>query len=58
MCLGKRFALMQVKLALATLLSQLRFVATPRTSHDPELGDMFLLQTKEVRVGVEDRGRH
>ena len=55
MCIGMRFAMMEVKLATALMLTKLKLKRRPDTRFKPEKGDMFLMQTKDMFIDVEQR---
>lgn len=55
-CIGMRFALMELKLALATIVSQYRFVKSPRTSDPLDLSPTtILMNPREVVLKFEKR---
>eukprot|EP00093_Oithona_nana_P005061 05061.XXX_189702_191147_1 [CDS] Oithona nana genome sequencing. len=54
-CIGLRFAMIEMKLALAKLLQKYRIVAVPETKLDFFNGDVFLLSYPEVKVKLETR---
>ena len=54
-CIGLRFAMIEMKLALAKLLHKYRIVAVPETKLDFNNGDLFILTYPEVTVKLEAR---
>jgi hypothetical protein len=50
-----RFAMVEMKIALAKLVYKYRIVATPETRIDYNLGDPFFLSYPEVKVKLEAR---
>lgn len=55
-CVGKRFALMEAKLALSNLLVEFDFVRSPNTTVPIDLnGSKFLLTPKEVTIQLKPR---
>lgn len=55
MCIGMRFAMVEMKIALAKLLSKYRIVKAPETRLDFTTGDAFFLSYPEVKVKLEAR---
>jgi cytochrome P450 len=54
-CIGMRFAMAEMKIAMAKLLAEFRIVSTPETRLDLMEGDSFLFNYPEVRVKLERR---
>jgi len=54
-CIGQRFAMVEMKIAMAKLLSKFRIVATPKTKIEPLLGDSFLFSYDNVHIKLEPR---
>lgn len=55
-CIGMRFALMEAKLALATIISDFKFVTSPLTSIPLDLsGTIALMNPREVILRLEKR---
>jgi len=54
-CIGQRFAMIEMKIAMAKLLANFKIVATPATSLDPLKGSPFLFSYKDVLVKLEPR---
>ncbi len=54
-CIGQRFAMIEIKIFLAKLLSKFRIVATPKTVLEYVKGDLFLLHYNEMVVKLEAR---
>ena len=54
-CIGQRFAMVEMKLAASKLLSRYRLSATRNTRLDLAKGDVFLYFFNEMRVRLEKR---
>ena len=54
-CMGQRFAMVEMKIAIAKLLARFRIMATPETKLEPLKGDPFLFSYDEIRVKLEPR---
>jgi len=55
-CVGKRFALMEAKLALSNLLMEFDFVRSPNTTVPVDLsGSRIMLQPKDVTIRLQSR---
>ena len=54
-CIGLRFAMIEMKLALAKLLYRYRIVAVPETKLDFSNGEIFILTYPKVLVKFEAR---
>ena len=54
-CIGQRFAMIEMKIAMAKLLAKFKIVATPATSMDVLKGDTFLFSYGDILVKLEPR---
>lgn len=54
-CIGKRFAMVEMKIAAAKLLAKYRLVAVPETKLDPQRGDTILISFECMKVKLERR---
>merc|ERR1719414_611771 len=54
-CIGQRFALLEIKIFVAKLLQKFKIVKTARTALDIPKGTMFLLTYPEIVVKLEKR---
>ena len=54
-CIGQRFAMVEMKIAAAKLLQKFRFVATPSTKLEIFTGDIFMLGYPDFAFKVEER---
>ena len=54
-CIGLRFAMIEMKLALARLLQNYQIIAVPETKLDFCNGDLFILTYSDVKVKLESR---
>lgn len=54
-CIGLRFAMVQMKIALAKLLHKYNIVEAPETKLEFHPGDLFFLSFPEVKVKLECR---
>ncbi len=55
LCIGQRFAQIEMKIAMAKLLSKYRLVAVPETKLDVLSGDQFILNYPYMKVKLEER---
>ena len=54
-CIGQRFAMVEMKIAMAKLLAKFKIVASPATSMDVLKGDTFLFSYGDILVKLEPR---
>lgn len=54
-CIGQRFAIVEMKMAMAKLLSRFRIVDTPSTKLEVLRGDNFFLSYEDIYVKLEPR---
>ena len=54
-CIGQRFAMVEMKIAMAKLLAAFTIVATPATSLEALKGSPFLFSYKDVLVKLQPR---
>jgi cytochrome P450 family 3 subfamily A len=54
-CIGMRFAMVEVKIAMAKLLANYKIVDTPQTKLEILPGDFFILTFPDVKVKLEKR---
>ena len=54
-CIGQRFAIIEMKIAMAKLLSRFKIVDTPATKLEVLTGDSFLLSYEGIYVKLEPR---
>ena len=55
MCIGQRFAMVEMKIIAAKLLAKYRIEDTPETKINFDTGDLFLLSYPEIKVKLVPR---
>ena len=54
-CIGERFAMIEMKIAMTKLLNNFRLEASEDTKQDFYLGDQFILSYKEVKLNIHQK---
>ena len=54
-CIGERFAMIEMKIAMTKLLNNFRLEASEDTKQEFYLGDQFILSYKEVKLNIHQK---
>ncbi len=55
MCIGNRFAMVEMKIIAAKMLAKFNVVATPETEYKRNTGSYFIVLTEPIKVKLETR---
>ena len=55
LCIGMRFAIAEIKIAMAKLLANFKIVETSQTKLEPLPGDPFMFSYPDIKVKLERR---